>query len=277
MICDLKSSLDLPSRVPIMVNGVPIDHDVISREAQHHPAPSPHQAWQQAARALLVRELLLQEAQRQGLRAEPLSDGSGRSESDDEALIRTLIDLEVKTPEPDEKTCRRYYERNLARFCSSDLYEVSHILIAARCDQPQEFSAACEIANTLISTLLKNPSLFAEFAATHSACPSAKTGGHLGQITQGDTTSEFEAALSALDEGEMTEDPIKTRYGVHIIWLHRKIESQVLPFRTVYEHIAAYLTEKSRRAGTAQYLARLASRADITGIDLPTPADLRVY
>ena len=36
--------------------------DVIAREVQHHPAEKPILAWQAAARALVVRELLLQES-----------------------------------------------------------------------------------------------------------------------------------------------------------------------------------------------------------------------
>jgi len=36
----------------------------------------------------------------------------------------------------------------------------------------------------------------------------------------------------------------------------------------VQERIAAYLTERTRRTATAQYIARLVSRAEITGIAL---------
>ena len=59
-----------------------------------------------------------------------------------------------------------------------------------------------------------------------------------------------------------------TRYGVHIIRLDRKIEGRPLPFEFVGERIAAYLTERTRRTATAQYIARLVSRAQITGIEL---------
>ena len=93
------------------VNGV-VAHDDISREAQNHPAPKPIAAWTAAARALAVRELLLQEARRIGLDAQPLADGEGRTETDEEALIRALVEREVTTPAPDEAACRRYYEHN---------------------------------------------------------------------------------------------------------------------------------------------------------------------
>ena len=44
----------------------------------------------------------------------------------------------------------------------------------------------------------------------------------------------------------------------------------------VHERIAEYLVERSRRMAIAQYVARLASRAQLSGVDLPTPASLRV-
>ena len=103
----------LPKRVPVSVNGVSIPHDAIARETQYHPASKPIAAWQAAARALVVRELLLQEAQRLGIAAIPRSDTSGRHETEEEALIRGLMEQEIATPEPDETTCRRYYEQNL--------------------------------------------------------------------------------------------------------------------------------------------------------------------
>ena len=86
---------------------------------------------QAAARALVVRELLLQEARRLGVAAEPLADDDGRRETDEEALIRALVEREVRVPDPDEARCRRYYEQNLRRFRSPDIYEAAHILFAA--------------------------------------------------------------------------------------------------------------------------------------------------
>ena len=102
----------------ISVNGVVIAREVIAREVQNHPAEKPILAWQAAARALVVRELLLQEARRLGIEAEPLRDPEGRFETPEEAAMRALVEREVVTPEPDEAACRRFYEQNRARFRS---------------------------------------------------------------------------------------------------------------------------------------------------------------
>lgn len=273
MGCSVKSMLAQKPRAPISVNGVTIPHDVIAREMQYHPDSVPARSWQKAARALAVRELLLQEARLQGLQATPLTDGEGRRETEEEALIRSLIECEVRPAAPDEDACRRFYDDNPGCFRSSDLYEAAHILIAARRNEPDAFAAAREKAEQLLAFLRQEPDRFAELAAAHSDCPSASAGGNLGQITAGDTTHEFEKALASLEPGEMTDAPVETRYGFHIIRLNRRIPGRVLPFALARARIADYLAERVRRMAIAQFIARLADRATITGIDLAEPCE----
>ena len=98
---------------------------------------------------------------------------------------------------------------------------------------------------------------------------SATAGGNLGQLTRGDTTPEFEQALVRLAPGEMTKAPVETRYGFHIIRLDRHIQGRQLPFALVRERIAEYVVERGIVA-LAQYVARLAVQATITGVELPT-------
>ena len=49
-----------------------------------------------------------------------------------------------------------------------------------------------------------------------------------------------------------------------------------MPFELVADRIADYLTESVRRRATAQYIARLVSRAAVTGVDMPGAEDHRV-
>jgi peptidyl-prolyl cis-trans isomerase C len=90
------------------------------------------------------------------------------------------------------------------------------------------------------------------------------------------TTPEFEAVLLRLQPGEIS-DIVETRYGLHVIRLDRRIAGRLLPFEHVHRRIEAYLAERSQRTAVAQYIALLASRAEVVGIDLPTPAGLRVH
>jgi len=267
MTCAIHAP-DFPQPKTIKVNGTAIPRAAVAREVQHHPAPKPILAWQAAARALVVRELLLQEARRLGIAASPQTDDAGRRETDEEALIRAVCEHEVMMPEADVETCRRYYEHHRKAFRSAAIYEVSHILIAARRSEPEAFAEARALADTMLAQLKQDPGRFNDLAKQYSACPSAAQGGNLGQISSGQTTPEFEQALTALTRGTMSTTPVETRYGLHIIRLDRKIDGRELPFEAVADHIADYLRDSVTRRASAQYIARLVSRAEITGITL---------
>lgn len=263
------SKRPVPSEpLPVTVNGVVIAREDIARELQNHPAEKPVHAWQEAARALAVRELLLQEARRLGIPAQPVLDEKGRRETEEEALIRILVAQEVRVPEPDEETSRRYYRQNLHRFRSASIYEAAHILFAAQKGDQAGYAIACDKAKKALAEIRRNPDRFGDLAKLHSACPSGVHSGNLGQITEGQTTPEFERALFALVPGQVTEQPVPTQYGWHIIRLDRKVEGRQLSFELVAERIADYLCEQVMRRATAQYIARLVSRAHVTGIEI---------
>lgn len=274
--CSVRSAAITAEPVMVSVNGIVVPRDAIAREVQQHPAATPLAAWKEAARALAVRELLLQEARRLDLAAEPRSDGEGRRETEEEALIRALVEREVAVPAPDQAACRRYYEHNRRRFRSPDIYEAAHILVAARAGDAAAYDAARERAARLLAAVRAEPARFAALAREHSDCPSAAQGGNLGQISAGQTTPEFEEALAALAPGALCAEPVATRYGFHVIRLDRRIEGRELPFEAVAERIAGYLAESVRRRASAQYIARLAARATVTGIELAGPDAHRV-
>jgi len=264
----------LPIGHGVRINGVTIPRDLIAREVQHHPSRTPVEAWKAAARALAVRELLLQEARRLGVSGEPMVDGEGRRETADEAAIRTLVAQEIKTPTADTGTCRRYYEQNRQRFCSPDTYEAAHILFAAT--DAAGYTQAWAAAEATLAILREHPERFAELARAHSACSSASQGGNLGQITAGQTTPEFEQALFSLEPGSIGPEPVATRYGFHIIRLEHKHEGRDSPFELVADRVAEYLQERVERRALAQYIARLGTAARVEGIDLATADAMRV-
>lgn len=252
----------------VTVNGIAIPSAAIAAEAQHHPSASAGAAREAATGALVIRELLLQEAGRLGLRPDPAEDGEGRRESDEDSLIRLLLAREIKTPRADESVCRRYYEQNRERFRSADLYEAAHILFAAPPEDEAAYARAVARAEAAITVLAAEPAKFASLAREHSACPSAQSEGRLGQIARGDTVPEFETFLVALEEGQLCPVPVKTRYGAHVLRLDRRIAGRHVPFEDVRARIADYLEEASFRRAASQYIAVLAGRADIRGFDM---------
>ncbi|MFG1373274.1 peptidylprolyl isomerase [Xanthobacter oligotrophicus] len=252
----------------VRVDGVVIPRAAIAREIQNHSAKTPADAWRAAARALVVRELLLAEARRLDIVAEPATDADGTRETDEEATIRALLEREVTVPKADTATCRRYFERNRAAFRSDDLYEVAHILIPAPPADEAKRSAARAEAEAVLRALLTDETAFAEMARAHSACPSREVGGSLGQIGPGQTVPEFETALSAIDPGSVHSELVATRYGFHIVRVAQRLLGEDLPFAAAEEAIAAHLEVTSWHIAMRQYLSLLTGRADIHGVAL---------
>ena len=250
------------------INGVEIPETAILAEAQNHPAAAPEEAVAAAAQALAVRELLLQQARDLSLDPCPITDEAGRRETEDDALIRQLLEIEISVPTADEQACRRYYENNTARFRSPDLYEPAHILFAADPEDEDGYGKAIAAAEAAIDRLEEDPAAFEAIARSQSDCSSAQNGGRLGQVAHGDTVPEFETFLAALEEAQLCPVPVKSRYGVHVLRLDRKIAGRELPFDAVRERIADYLCEASWRRAVSQYIRILAGRAIIDGVDL---------
>lgn len=251
----------------VRVNGVAILRAAIAREVQNHAAATPADAWVMAARALVVRELLLQEARRLAVVPVPACDAEGRRETDEEALVRQLIAQEVKTPEPTETECRRVFETQRARFTSPPLWEVRHILVPAAADKAARTAARAK-ARAIIEELTLAPDRFAALAEAYSACPSGKVGGSLGQIGPGQTVPEFEAALATLPLGIVAAEPVETRYGFHVVLVDRRIDGRALTFEMAKASIAQWLAERVFRTAVRQYIGLLAGRATLEGVEL---------
>lgn len=244
----------------IAVNGVTIPAREIAAEMQHHPAGSAEAAWNAAARALIVRRLLEQAAAARGL------------DPQDEASLDALLAAEVSVPEPDEAAARRWHAAHPERFGAPDLWEASHILIAADPQDEAERGAARARAEEILAQVRSDPDSLPALARLHSACPSRDQGGHLGQVARGTTVPEFEAALAALAPGQVCPEVVASRYGMHIVRLHSHAPATRPPFEAVAARVAADLREQSWRAGVRHYISDLAGRARIEGFDFGAAA-----
>ncbi|MBN9589462.1 MAG: hypothetical protein BGN85_01300 [Alphaproteobacteria bacterium 64-11] len=255
-------------RPPIKLNGVVLPSHMIAAEAQHHPSQTPAAAFQAAARAIIVRTLLLEEAKRDAIVAEPEIVAPGKRELDDEAQIRALMEARISVVEPDEAQCRAFYDAEPSRFRSPDLFEASHILFLAHPHDAKAYAEAVARAEEVVAELSRSPDRFEAIARERSECDSRANGGRLGQIVQGETVPEFERALQKLEEGQIAASPIQSRYGAHVLKLDARARGETLPFEYVHEKIADYLAEQQWRRDAAAYVERLVSRAQIEGVDM---------
>lgn len=254
----------------LVVNGERVPQREVAAEAQNHAAPAgkPGLAWRRAARAVAIRTLLLQQARARGLAPEPRELAPGRFETEQEALVRGLLEAEIDVEPPGAAAVRAEWQADPGRFRAPPLWEVSHILCA--CD-PRDAEAgriARGRAERLIARLDDDPRAFAALAARESDCGSKGSGGALGQLGPGDTVPEFEAALRGLAEGEITRRPVASRHGWHVIRLDAVAEGAVLPFEAVRPKIAEAMEKAAWTRAARAFVARLAEAAEISGADL---------
>ncbi|MCC7168035.1 MAG: peptidylprolyl isomerase, partial [Rhodospirillales bacterium] len=242
----------------------------IAAETQNHSGPrgKPGIAWRKAANALAVRTLLLQEARRRGIAPEPAEVGLGRFETEDEALIRGLLEIAVAVGPPSEDAVRAEWARTRSKFRSPPLWEASHILVACDPGEGESSAAAHARAVDLACRARAHPGAFARLAAEHSDCTSKSAGGALGQLGPGDTVPEFEAALRKLAQGEITPEPVRTRHGWHVIRVDAVAARAELPFDAVRQKISDALEKAAWAQAARSFIAGLVASAEISGADL---------
>ena len=217
-----------------------------------------------ADRLEAVKELLRQRCLALGLVSAEASDSAV------EAGIELLLEREVKLPVPTEEECRRFYAAHQADFMTGELVFARHILFAVTPAVPVD--PLRTKAEQTLAELLQHPDRFAERARELSNCPSGQQDGNLGQLARGECVPEFDQVVFGSRITGLLPQLVKTRYGFHIVAVDRRAPGQRVPFEVVHASIAAHLAEVVGRKALTQYVAVLAGKADLQGVDLMAAA-----
>lgn len=254
----------------LVVNGETVPSAQVAAETQNHDGPKgkPGIAWRKAANALAVRTVLLQEARKRGIKAQAQSVAPGRYETDEEALVRGLLEDAVVADAPSDEDVRREWQRDPSRFRTPPLWEVSHILVSCDPTDEEDTRKAKVRASVLNDFAVSDPGAFASLAKRESDCPSRDNGGSLGQLRPGDSVPEFEVALRDLSGGAVTRKPVLTRHGWHIIKMDAVAEGAVLPFDAVKKKISDAMEKASWARAAKDFVQTLVASAEISGADL---------
>lgn len=139
----------------------------------------------------------------------------------------------------DEATLKDRYEKEKARFVTSEQRLASHILIKVEGDGgPDEQKKALEKAESVVARI-KAGGDFAELAKSDSGdLGSRALGGDLGWMDKGMTDPAFEEALYALDKDQVSE-PVLSSEGYHIIEVRDIRPGKARSFEEVREELAS--------------------------------------
>ena len=165
-------------------------------------------------------------------------ENAAQFQAPEQASVEYLVlDLDgiLKGITINEADLKTYYEQNAARLSGKEERRASHILITSPASAPAaEREKARARAQELLAAARKAPDSFADLARKNSQDPgSATNGGDLDFAAPGAYVPEFSQAMVKLKKGEMTQVPVKTQFGFHIIRLDDTREAQFPEFDAV--------------------------------------------
>ena len=155
-----------------------------------------------------------------------------------QSLARAAIDASLKDVTASDEDAKKFYDEHPDQFTQPERVHVRHILIS------DDVTSADAIAK--VQADLRAGASFDEVAKSRSLCPSAAQGGDLGEVSKGQMVPEFEAAAFALKNPGDLSDPVKTRFGWHIIRLEGRTPSSLEPFDNVKPQLLQYLTNEKK-------------------------------
>ncbi|WP_109482673.1 peptidylprolyl isomerase [Paraburkholderia sp. C35] len=221
-----------------VVNGTPIPKSradaLIAQLVQQGQQDSPK--LQQAVREELVnREILMQEAIREGIPSKP--DVKAQvAVAQQTVVLRALIENQMKQNQPTDAEVKAKYDE-LVKQIGGKEYHLHHILV----DNEQQ-------AKDLIAKIKAGAS-FEDLAKQYSKDPgSGKNGGDLDWSDPKAYVPEFAAAAEKLQKGQMTDQPVHTQFGWHIIRVDDVRQTPPPPFEQVKAQIAQQMQQEKLQA-----------------------------
>ncbi len=183
---------------------------------------------------LIAREVLIQEADRQGFGTRP--DVKAALENARQSIIinAMLADYVKKNPVKDADI-KAEYDKYKAQVGDKE-YHARHILV------PTEEEAKAIIAK------LKAGAKFEDLAKASSKDGSAANGGDLDWASPASYVPEFSRAMVALQKGAITDTPVKSQFGYHVIKLEDVRAAKIPPLEEVKQQVAESLQQRKLQA-----------------------------
>ncbi len=217
-----------------IVNGKPVPKarvDALAAQIAKSGRPVTPDLTNQLKDEVIAREIFMQEAARRGLDAS--DDFKSQMElARQTILIRELFaDYQKKNPVTDAEA-KAEYDKYVAANGGKE-YRARHILVAKE-----------EEAKAIIASLKKGGK-FEDIAKKQSKDPgSGANGGDLDWATAGSYVPEFSQAMVALKKGQVTDAPVKSQFGFHVIRLDDVRDAQLPKFEEVKPQIQQQLAQQ---------------------------------
>lgn len=208
------------------VNGAPISQarlDFLLKQSQQQGQPDTAELRKNLREKLIVEEVLAQEAVRNGM--DKSADVLTQLDLARQAiLIRAYLQDYVQKNMVSDDALKAEYDKIKSQMGDKE-YHARHILVENEAD-----------AKDIIAKLKKGEKF--EKLAEKSKDPGSKAkGGDLGWASPANFVPEFSAAMTKLQKGKYTTEPVKSQFGWHIIKLEDSRPMQAPPFDEVKQNL----------------------------------------
>ncbi len=202
-----------------------------------------------------------------GAQPPPVPQSVARHMTDDElaALIerslalRHLVRELAKDHTVTDEEARSYYDSNKAQFWAKEEVLARHILV--KTGPPRDEAKAKERIEKIRDELRAGAD-FAELARKYSDGPTAEQGGDMGWVSRGFMAKEFEKVVFSTPVGSVSE-PVKTRFGYHLVKVEGHNRARQLSFEEVREQIVNRLIRRRTDIAMQKLATRLRQQGNV--------------
>ena len=245
----------------------------------------------EVAQEMVERMLLLQEAARRDITADPdrvetrldgytrrYAEQPGGMEENAEVVAALRHKLEAddrlsqlqqsikSTPVPSDAEVRSYYDANQEQFTEPRRQRISLILLKVDPSSSSKvWQSAMEEGAGLVEKL-RSGADFGELARLHSGDLSAQKGGDMGYLHDGMLTEQAEAEIAKLAVGEISE-PIRMLEGIAIFRVDERTEARLLPFDAVRERAGELAHRARSEAAWTEFKQELRETTPVEYVD----------
>ncbi|WP_161973799.1 peptidylprolyl isomerase [Hwanghaeella grinnelliae] len=209
--------------------------------------------------SLIQQLVVIQTGLEQGLQDDP--EIQKRMELVEAQLVRDLYLRRAVEAKIEEKDLQAAYDAWLEQNPPKEEVKARHILVETE-----------EEARNIIK-MVTDGQEFAELAKKYSKGPSASQGGDLGFFDRGSMVKPFADVAFALQPNQFSADPVKTKFGWHVILVEERRKGDSPSFEQLRPSLGRYVGEQMARQIAAELTAKSdVQRFDLSGKPMAAPA-----
>lgn len=220
------------------------------------------------------------------LKQNGVSSSQFKKDLQQEIKVKKLADQLGSTTVYDAEA-KNFYKENIKKFTHPEKVRASHILISVNPEEiaeliksdpnnkslseeqikakvNEEIKSREAKVDKILAEVKKDPSQFPKLAKENSEdTVSAEKGGDLGFFAAQEMVPEFSKAAFALKPNTVTDKPVKSQFGYHIIMVTDRAEAGTESYEKVADEIKGYLANKKQVDLIDSLIESLKKNADI--------------